>query len=320
MYQIDNSTAAASQPTSTAAGTAGFFTDGNPATGDAATILPAEWLNAVMMELCNVITAAGLTLSKSSFTQLQTAIKILSKQPAVLADTGAANAYTAANTTPLVVGTWVDGVSQRVKIANTNTGASTYAPDGLAAIPIYGLGLQPLQGGELLAGGTAVLVRATIAGVNSGNPICVLVDCQGGAQQVPAGTKSNQAVNLGQADGRYAALAGLASQLFSAADGTTGKQVVNISQFIGSFGPTGYIRLPGGFILQWTNLTGSTGWAWTYPIAFPTGCYGAVATSGDTGPSFVTLYNTGASLLQGNRWNTAGAGVSGSVIIFALGY
>ena len=127
-------------------------------------------------------------------------------------------------------------------------------------------------------------------------------------------------MNLGQADGRYAALAGLASQLFSAADGTTGKQVVNFSQFIGSFGATGYIKLPGGFILQWTNLTGSTGWAWTYPIAFPTGCYGAVATSGDTGPSFVTLYNTGASFLQGNRWNTAGAGVSGSVIIFALGF
>ena len=198
MYQIDNSTAATTQPASTAAGSAGFFTDGNPATGVAATILPAEWLNAVMMELANVVTGAGLTLAKNQFNQVLAAIKRLGQATIVLADTGAANAYTATNATPLVAGTWVDGVIQQVKIAHANTGASTYAPDGLPAIPIYGLSGQPLQGGELALNGTAILMRATVAGVNSGNPIAVLMECFGGAQPVAPAAASQHAVQLGQ--------------------------------------------------------------------------------------------------------------------------
>lgn len=198
MYQIDNSTAATTQPAATAAGTAGFFTDGNPATSTPATIVPAEWLNAVMMELSNVVTAAGLTLSKPTYNQVLAAIKRLGQSTIILADTGAANAYAAVNSPPLVAGTWVDGVVQQVKIAHANTGASTYAPDGLTAIPIYGLGLQPLQGGELALNGTAVLMRATIAGVNSGNPIAVLMECAGGAQQVAPATQSQHAMQLGQ--------------------------------------------------------------------------------------------------------------------------
>jgi hypothetical protein len=201
MYQIDNSTAAVSQPAATAAGLAGFLTDGNPATSTPATILPAEWLNAVMMELSNVVTGAGLTLSKPTYTQALAAIKRIGQNTIVLADTGAANAYTAVNATPLVAGTWVDGVVQAVKIAHANTGASTYAPDGLTAIPIYGLGLQPLQGGELALNGTAVLMHATIAGVNSGNPIAVLMECAGGAQQIAPATQSAHAPQMAQAAG-----------------------------------------------------------------------------------------------------------------------
>ncbi|KWR88758.1 hypothetical protein [Cupriavidus sp. IDO] len=198
MYQIDNSTAAVSQPAATAAGTAGFFTDGNPATSTPATIVPAEWLNAVMMELSNVVTGAGLTLSKPTYTQVLSAIKRLGQNTIILADTGAANAYTATNATPLVAGTWGDGVVQAIKIAHANTGPSTYAPDGLTAIPIYGLGLQPLQGGELALNGTAVLMHATIAGVNSGNPIAVLMECAGGAQQIAPATQSGHAVQMAQ--------------------------------------------------------------------------------------------------------------------------
>jgi hypothetical protein len=58
--------------------------------------------------------------------------------------------------------------------------------------------LQPLQGGELALNGTAVLMRATIAGVNSGNPIAVLMECAGGAQQVAPATQSQHAVQMGQ--------------------------------------------------------------------------------------------------------------------------
>lgn len=150
MYQIDNSTAATSQPASTTAGTAGFFTDGNPATGTPATLVPAEWLNAVMMELANVVTAGGLTLNKAAFNQVLLAIRALGRQSVILADAGAANAYAAVNPTPLVPGTLVHGVRQSVQITNANTGASTYAPDGLAAKPVYGLNLTALQGASFL--------------------------------------------------------------------------------------------------------------------------------------------------------------------------
>ncbi|OCS50801.1 hypothetical protein BEK68_09685 [Ralstonia pickettii] len=178
---------------------------------------------------------------------LVAAIRSATKTSVILADTGAANAYTAVNAPPLVAGTWVDGVVQQVKIAHANTGASTYAPDGLTAIPIYGLGLQPLQGGELALNGTAVLMRATIAGVNSGNPIAVLMECAGGAQQVAPATASQHAVNLGQ--------------------------------FGASIGANGYQKLPNGLIVQWGAGTGSTSGAVSvaYPIAFPSAVYSVVA-------------------------------------------
>jgi len=81
MYQIDNSSASSTQPGSTSPGTPGFFTDGNPAAGVAATILPAEWLNAVQQEIINAIEAAGLTPNKASFTQLTAAIRALAYAP-----------------------------------------------------------------------------------------------------------------------------------------------------------------------------------------------------------------------------------------------
>ena len=77
MYQIDNSTAASTIPPSTAAGLAGFFTDGDPVSNIAPTVLPAEFMNMIMMELLNVLAAAGVTPSKTDFTQLALAINQL---------------------------------------------------------------------------------------------------------------------------------------------------------------------------------------------------------------------------------------------------
>jgi len=74
MYQIDNASAATTQPPSSAPGTAGYFTDGNPASNVPATIVPAEWLNSVMMELCNAVTTAGITPDETKFNQLSAAI------------------------------------------------------------------------------------------------------------------------------------------------------------------------------------------------------------------------------------------------------
>ena len=74
MYQIDNSTAVAARPASSAAGTAGWFTDGNPGSGVPATILPAEFMNMLMAEFLTILSTAGITPSKSASTQLMQAL------------------------------------------------------------------------------------------------------------------------------------------------------------------------------------------------------------------------------------------------------
>jgi hypothetical protein len=132
---------------------------------------------------------------------LISAVRNAAKQTVILTDTGVANAYTATNTPALTVlpGT---GYTQRVNIAHANTGASTYTPDGLTAKPIYGLGLQPLQGGELPVG-VVVLMYLVQAGVNSGNGAWIIIESLGGAQQIPPATQSQHALQLGQATGRW---------------------------------------------------------------------------------------------------------------------
>ena len=205
MYQIDNSSAAAVIPASTPAGTPGYFTDGNPATGVAPTILPAEFMNMVMLEILGVLSAAGVAPSKSNFTQLTTAIRAVNRQPTIVADTGTANTYAAANT-PALSALPASGYIQRINIAHLNTGASTYAPDGLAAKPVYGLGLQPLQGGELPIG-IATLMYLVQAGVNSGNGAWIILESLGGAAQIAPGTGSSHAATLSQLQSGYGSFA-----------------------------------------------------------------------------------------------------------------
>lgn len=74
MYRIDNNSAVGAIPTPEAAGTPGFFTDGDPTGGVEATIVDADWLNAIQEELLNVVTAASITPSKTNRTQLLAAI------------------------------------------------------------------------------------------------------------------------------------------------------------------------------------------------------------------------------------------------------
>ena len=137
-------------------------------------------------------------LAKLQLSTLATFVLSQQAPGTLLADTGIANAYQAINPSPLTVGTWITGTVQQFTVANTNTGASTYAPDALLAIPILGEGFLPLTGGEMLAGGIAKLMKMTVVGVNSGNPFCLLLDCSGAPKQVATGTGTAHTTNLGQ--------------------------------------------------------------------------------------------------------------------------
>ncbi|MDN7964948.1 hypothetical protein QZM92_23445 [Burkholderia multivorans] len=195
-----NTVTAAQADTAPATGTPGYATDGNPASNIPATRWPAYQYNAIQEELMAIIAAGGLMPDRTNNAQVAAAITRICLSTAVLADTGAANAYAAANTPPLTV-LPSTGFIQRISIAHANTGASTYAPDGLTAKPIYGLGLQPLQGGELVVNGIATLIYLVAPTVNSGNGAWILLGCTGAAQQVAPATQSGHAVQLGQVAG-----------------------------------------------------------------------------------------------------------------------
>lgn len=75
MFRIDDTTAAAALPTPEAAGTEGYFTEGNPVGGVAATRVRASWLNRVQELLRSPLLAAGITPAKTDYDQLRQAIR-----------------------------------------------------------------------------------------------------------------------------------------------------------------------------------------------------------------------------------------------------
>ncbi|MFZ3120071.1 MAG: hypothetical protein WA159_17355, partial [Variovorax sp.] len=84
MFAIDDPTAATVMPTPEAAGTAGFWTEGNPTLGVEATRVRASFLNGIQAELLAILTAAGITPSKTTYDQLLQAMNLLYKAGRVL--------------------------------------------------------------------------------------------------------------------------------------------------------------------------------------------------------------------------------------------
>ncbi|MCK8669203.1 hypothetical protein M1M11_30445 [Pseudomonas azerbaijanoccidens] len=178
----------------------GAFKNRTSPTAKDGSYLEKDWANDKEGFFQSLLSAAGIIPSGSpdevGNSQYYSAMLNAINTAPILTDTGVANAYTAINT-PALAGLPATGYGQRIKITNANTGASTYSPDGLAAKPIYGLGLQPLQGGELPPG-IAVLMYLVQAGVNGGNGAWIIMESLGGAGQVAPATKSQHAIQLSQ--------------------------------------------------------------------------------------------------------------------------
>ncbi|MCW3482119.1 hypothetical protein OL229_21595 [Neisseriaceae bacterium JH1-16] len=76
-----------------------WFHDGNPATGELGTIVPANWLNSIQAELLSVLAAGNLTADPTNNSQLLNAIKQLawnstSTRPSTLAGYGITDGLT----------------------------------------------------------------------------------------------------------------------------------------------------------------------------------------------------------------------------------
>ncbi|SAK88386.1 hypothetical protein AWB76_06323 [Caballeronia temeraria] len=85
MQRIDDATAATSLPTPEAAGTPGYFTEGNPTAGTPATNVRGSWLNMIQEELMAVVTAGGVTPSKTTYNQVYQALQALFQQKSAFA-------------------------------------------------------------------------------------------------------------------------------------------------------------------------------------------------------------------------------------------
>jgi hypothetical protein len=158
MFQTDRPSAVPSLPAPAAASTQGYFTNGDPGSGLAATVVDADFLNMEMMEIINVITAAGLTPSKTTYNQLLSAINILIQSGTTNygTDTGVINAYAA--TFPATVVSVPDGRVLSFKAAHANTGPSTFTPTPgvIAPKPVWGANNAALSGGEIQPGFTSL--------------------------------------------------------------------------------------------------------------------------------------------------------------------
>lgn len=207
----------------------------------------------------------------------------------VAVDTGVANAY-AVNYSPPIT-SLTDGMVLWFKAKTANTGASTLNVNGLGTVPLVGGAHVALQGSEIAANGKCQVVYK--ADINS----FVLIDCTGGAIQVPGGTKSNQAINLGQ--------------------------------FGASLSGNGYQQLPNGLIIQWGSVVSTIGTtpvtlAVTFPIAFTSSAFAMLAgLAGDINVSAGPITSVGAAPLstaQGNVYAVRSSGsVSETFYWFAIG-
>lgn len=105
-------------------------------------------------------------------------------------DTGSANAYAVAYT-PAVT-SLTSGMELMFEVQHTNTGASTFSPNGLTAEPIVGGDNAALQGGEL-TGGSKVRLQWKADSTD-----WVIQNSSAGSLQIVPASATNQAVNLGQ--------------------------------------------------------------------------------------------------------------------------
>ncbi|WP_175857030.1 hypothetical protein [Burkholderia anthina] len=173
----------------------GNFHAGNPATGELGTIVTKEFMQAVQDEIATAVEGAGFELDPNDNGQLLDAIKTLTQQSvsSVGMDSGAANAYVVKFTPPIEnPAPWAP---LWFKVANANTGPSTLDTTG-SEYALVGGAHQPLQGGELVAAGNALVYWNP--SLDNGHGQYVLLFCSGAAQQIAPGTQPGHALQLGQ--------------------------------------------------------------------------------------------------------------------------
>ncbi|WP_285374839.1 hypothetical protein [Pseudomonas sp. lyk4-TYG-107] len=136
----------------------GKFVNEDVVAGLPGSLIPATWGNSVTDELLNVVKSAGLEPSEADATQLLQAVQKLSQagEDKHATDIGAANLYMANYVPPITA--LKDGLALRFTAGNANTGASTFAPNGLMPKPLVNLASSALRPAEIVGGSVCSVV------------------------------------------------------------------------------------------------------------------------------------------------------------------
>lgn len=248
----------------------GKFVNEDAIAGLPGSLIPATWGNSVTDELLNVVKSAGLEPSETDATQLLQALKKISQagEDKHATDIGATNLYMA-NYLPAIT-TLKDGLALRFTAGNANTGASTFAPNGLLPKPLVSLALSALRPAEIVAGSVCsvvysaaldswVLVYASGAGAASGRLLGVKTFTSSGTYVPTVGMKNVLVKIVGGGGGSAGIAATNASQITVSGGGASGSYAeawipsssVGASQIVtvgaaGAGGVTGGNAGPGG--------------------------------------------------------------------------
>lgn len=174
MYKIDSTGTSLTLPTPLTTGiTPGFFAQ-TTSSSTIPTVVSADFLNMAMMEICNVCTAGGQTLSKTTYTQLRDAILVLISQSARIKVTANLHFYVATSGSDtlnngMTVGAPFLTIQHAVDVVYRNYdwngfGATVHIANGTYTQPVNVYG-QPLGHG---------LAAVTFVG-NTASPTAVVI-------------------------------------------------------------------------------------------------------------------------------------------------
>ncbi|UEP42768.1 hypothetical protein [Burkholderia sp. B21-005] len=260
MYRIDDATAATSLPTPEAAGTEGYFTEGNPATGTPATKVRGSWLNMLQEELCSILAAAGIARSKTSYNQVNSALQkmyspVIGAQRNLVMSVTAASATATLTADQIVVATALNGQTFMLSSFNKTINLATTGAGGMDTgtapvsgyVALYAIYNPTTGASALLAKNATSAVQTNVysgANMPSGYTASALVSVwpTNASSQFVVGDQTDRLVSL-----PYATISTISSQISS---------LTALS--ISSFAPPNARSVGGLLSIATTNSSNST--------------------------------------------------------------
>ncbi len=233
---------------------------------------------------------------------------------------GSANTITLTPSNTSFPTSYVSGELYQFKASAPNTGAVTVNINGIGAANLYkkgSAGSVALTGGEIQANDQVVIsYDGTEFQIISSLPQAAVVGYLTASNNLSdVASASTSRTNLGLGTASVQNSTAFMQSANNLSDVSSLSTAVSNLGFTTSAGTNGYVKLPGGIIIQWgQSISSSNPRTVTFPLAFPNNCYSVTVTSLVSNNSIqeASAYSkTGFTLSQGN--------VSGNASWMAIG-